>query len=93
MPLSNPGFDLLTNISGKEYVEVKGTQAPAPRFLLTEGERRFAEENAASYLLVVVFGIDLAEKTHLGAAQIAGSLRERGQLRPIQWAGCAPGTY
>jgi hypothetical protein len=39
MPTNHPGYDMETDIAGSTFVEVKGTQAATPRFLLSEGER------------------------------------------------------
>jgi len=87
MPLNNPGFDLLTDVDRVRYVEVKATQSALPRFLLSEGERRFASEHADEFLLVVVYGVDLDGGSHLGEASWYGALSREIHLHPIQWAG------
>jgi uncharacterized protein DUF3883 len=60
MPTNNPGFDLETDRPGFRYIEVKGTQASIPRFILSEGERKFGVAHENDYLLIVVFGMDLS---------------------------------
>jgi hypothetical protein len=87
MPLNNPGYDLATDHPPSRFVEVKGTQADFPRFAMSEGERRFGELNRDEYLLTVVFGIDLAQKTHSGIETARAPLGSAHRLEPIQWAG------
>jgi hypothetical protein len=87
MPTNYPGYDLETNIAGFRFVEVKGTQAPFPRFALSEGERRFGAANRDEYLLAVVFGMDLAHVAYRGIACARAPLGSAHGLAPIQWNG------
>jgi uncharacterized protein DUF3883 len=87
MPRNNPGYDLATNQMSAQFVEVKGTQAGFARFAMSEGERRFAEENRDAYLLIVVYGVDLDAETHSGIATARAPLGASFQMEPIQWAG------
>lgn len=93
MPTNNPGFDLETNRLGSRYIEVKGTQAPVPRFFLSEGERQFGAAHQGDYLLVVVFGMDLAEETHQGIETARGPIGSTQRLEPTQWRGILPGLH
>jgi hypothetical protein len=56
MPLNNPRYDLRVEGMPFEYVEVRGTRKAIPWFLMSEGERRFAELNAAAHPIVAVYG-------------------------------------
>jgi hypothetical protein len=89
LPANNPGFDLRSDVSSAEFVEVKATQAPIARFLLSEGERIFSVDNADSYLMCVVYGIDLEDPSHVGIAEHWGPI-EATSLAPVQWAGQLP---
>jgi len=87
MPRNNPGYDIRVEDTTPIFVEVKGTQAQRPRFLLSEGERCFAAAHADAYVLIVVFGIDLDRETHLGLESRYGDVAEHAVLVPIQWSG------
>jgi hypothetical protein len=87
MPTNNPGFDLLTDIPGAKYVEVKGTQTSRPQFLLSEGERRFAALHHSEYLLMVVFGINLTSGQFAGLRTARGAVGPAHRLEPFQWRG------
>lgn len=87
MPTNYPGFDLLTDLVEHRHIEVKATQAPFPRFMLSEGERRFATEHAGEYSLVVVYGIDLQNESHAGEVWASDDLENVAGLRVVQWAG------
>jgi hypothetical protein len=65
-PHNNPGFDIRVGSADRPLccVEVKGTQRPAPSFLLSEGQRRFSVENHDRFMLVVVFDIDLGSERY-----------------------------
>ncbi len=89
MPLNNPGFDLQLEGGPLRYIEVKGTQAPEPRFLLSEGERMFAREHAAEYGFVVVYGINLQRGTHRKPVLQTGAIEHYATLAPTQWSGVA----
>jgi hypothetical protein len=88
MPHNNPGVDIEVRLSSGQvlYVEVKGTQAVAPRFFMTEGERIFASTNSVRYTLIVVFGIDLLKQTHSTVEQ-PGDPKDHFVLVPSQWIG------
>jgi hypothetical protein len=85
-PRNNPGFDLLIG-AGSHYCEVKGTAKAAPVFLLSEGERVFSLANSENYTLVVVYGIDLEQRTHFAAIHRGGLNGQEVELKPVQWAG------
>lgn len=87
MPRNNPGYDLATSQASARFVEVKGTQAGFPRFAMSEGERRFGEENRDAYLLIVVYGVDLDAETYEGVEAARAPLGAAQMLEPIQWAG------
>jgi hypothetical protein len=89
MPTNHPGYDLETDIPGLRYVEVKGTQAGIPRFLLSEGERLFGLAHSDEYRLFVVFGMELHSRSHRGIATARAPLT-KAQLTPFQWAGVLP---
>jgi hypothetical protein len=88
LPHNNPGFDIRVGSTDRplRYVEVKGTQRPAPSFLLSEGQRRFSVENHDRFMLVVVFDIDLGrERYQLYLHE--GPVDERTfTLAPSRWA-------
>ncbi|WP_022926739.1 protein NO VEIN domain-containing protein [Patulibacter americanus] len=83
MPQNNPGFDLRVTGAPFVFVEVKGTRRPAPWFFVSEGERLFAQAKAADYLFVVVYGIDLYEKSHASLVHSTAL----PPLKPAQWVG------
>jgi hypothetical protein len=89
MPLNNPGFDLQLEGGPLRYVTVCGTQAPEPRFMLSEGERMFAREHAAEYGFVVVYGINLQRGTHRKPVLQTGAIEHYATLAPTQWSGVA----
>lgn len=87
---NNPGFDIRVGTATDVicYVEVKGTQAPHPRFYLSEGERLFSEQHADMYMLVVVYAVDIARRDHKLFVHRGFISSERFELQPVQWA-CA----
>jgi hypothetical protein len=46
------------------HVEVKGTVLPAPIFHLSEGQRQHADLLGDRFRLVVVYQIDVRQRTH-----------------------------
>jgi len=88
MPHNNPGFDIEVRSAGGQvlYAEVKGTQAAAPRFFMTEGERVFASTNSKQYTLIVVFDIDLVKQTHSTMEQ-QGDPKDHFTFVASQWMG------
>lgn len=88
MPHNNPGYDVLVSDGGPvRYIEVKGTTLTEPRFFLSENERRFSEDNADLFTLVVFYGLDLdagtAERVDRDGAIAKGDLA----LEVVQWQG------
>ncbi|TMQ06651.1 MAG: DUF3883 domain-containing protein [Deltaproteobacteria bacterium] len=93
-PRNNPGFDILLaeqagNHNGNDcfYVEVKGTTRRLPVFFVTEGELQFSRRNAKRFRLVLVYKIQLAQRTyevfwHEGAIADDAGFR----LCPVQWS-------
>jgi hypothetical protein len=92
MATNNPGFDLETSAKRFQFVEVKGTIKRFPTFFLSEGERRFGAENAGSYLLGVVYGIDLSQETYEDIAWSRAPLEPGELLNPSQWSGRLPAS-
>jgi hypothetical protein len=90
MAANNPGFDLHTSLDRFRFVEVKGTSKPLPTFFLSEGERRFGEEHADTYLLAVVYGMDLSGETFNDIALSRAPLQPGDLLAPTQWSGRLP---
>ena len=87
---NNPGFDILvTNADGHLFVEVKGTSAQAPYFIVTEGEVEFSLRNSSRYSLMVVYAINLTAKTHKLFEHMGGITNESFSKRPLQWR-CRP---
>lgn len=66
MSHNNPGFDILVTEQSQviRYIEVKGTQTDKPVFHLTETERKFSKNNSLLYTLVVIWMINLNDKTY-----------------------------
>lgn len=91
MPHTNPGFDVrVLDDDGVTvaYIEIKSTATSEPVFFLSEVERRFAEEQAARYYLVVVTSVDVSKRTgvvhwHDGKLSRSDSV----VLAPRQWRG------
>jgi hypothetical protein len=90
MATNNPGFDLETSSDRFRFVEVKGTSKPLPTFFLSEGERRFGEVHADTYLLAVVYGMDLSGETFQDIALARAPLQPDDLLAPTQWSGRLP---
>jgi hypothetical protein len=88
---NNPGFDLVVTDCGRviRYVEVKGTRSALPIFHLTETERRFSEENATLYTLLVLWSIDLDRKTYQ-LTRHDGEVVVGSVLRPERYSGRLP---
>lgn len=90
MPHNNPGFDLLVGPEADplRYVEVKGTQASAPVFFMSDGERQFSRRHHGRYTLVVVSGIDVASGSHTALTVRDGALDgEDVDMTVSQWRG------
>jgi hypothetical protein len=89
MPHNNPGFDIRVGDGDDPslYVEVKGTQSSTADFFLSEGEREFAETHADRYLLSVVTGIDLKQKSHEAVHWRRGAIESNAVLAATQWRG------
>ncbi|WP_217913084.1 DUF3883 domain-containing protein [Miltoncostaea marina] len=89
MARNNPGFDIHVRRGGEDsFVEVKGTRRPAALFHMSEGERLFSHAHAEDYSLFVVFGINLAARTHAGLVETPGPVAApRVSLEPRQWVG------
>ena len=86
---NNPGFDILIKgNSGDSFVEVKGTSGGLPRFIITEGEVRFSERNAAHYSLIVVHSIDLVRQSHKTWVHEGAITEELFSKEPLQWRCC-----
>jgi hypothetical protein len=90
MPHNNPGFDL--RVGPREapirYVEVKGAQAAAPVFFMSDGEREFSIRNAASYTLVVATGVSVETGEHAAITVRDGAVTgDDVQMQPSQWRG------
>jgi hypothetical protein len=92
MATNNPGFDLETSTKRFQFVEVKGTIKRLPTFFLSEGERRFGAENASTYLLAVVYGMDLSRETYEDIAWSRAPLEPGELLNPSQWWGRLPAS-
>lgn len=88
MPHNNPGFDALLTENGKvvRYVEIKGTRIDKPIFNLTENERRFSADNARIYTLLVVWNIDLVNRTYR-ITRHDGEISVGKILRPERYIG------
>lgn len=90
---NNPGFDVLvTHGSGQIFVEVKGTSAQTPYFIITEGEVEFSLNNSAQYCLIVVYEINLNAKTHKVFEHNGAVTEQSFSKRPLQWR-CRPTTF
>lgn len=89
MPHNNPGHDVrVQDATGvHRYIEVKGTQAPMPRFFMSEGERLFSENHADRYILLVVYAIDLGSESHRVWQSEGRMLQSHFALVPVQWYG------
>jgi hypothetical protein len=90
MSHTNPGFDVrVRDAEGVSvaYIEIKSTTDPAPVFFLSEEQRRFAEQFADRYHLLVVTSVDPAR----GGGDVVwhdGALdADRVELGPRQWRG------
>ncbi|MEB3231918.1 MAG: DUF3883 domain-containing protein [Leptolyngbyaceae bacterium] len=67
------------------YVNVKATAKPVPCFALSEGERQFALDHAAQFLLVVVYAINLVAETYQIALHQGPLTASNTILLPTQW--------
>ncbi|MBD2128267.1 DUF3883 domain-containing protein [Microcoleus sp. ZQ-A2] len=87
LPRNNPGFDIRVGAdeSVVAYVEVKGTQKPKPSFFMSEGERRFSEEKAAQYILLVVYDIKLDKEEYKLIEHRGAVAHQNFILTPTQW--------
>lgn len=93
MKRTNPGYDIEVACPDRTiYVEVKGTMARGPVFVLSERERSFSADHADHYEIHVVWGIDLEHRTHAGTETRAGEVRpDTHGLTPWKWQGRLPG--
>jgi hypothetical protein len=89
MAYNNPGFDLKTNVSGLEFVEVKGTQADTPRFFMSEVERSWWNQNQSRYAVYTVYGIELSARRHVGIRRFSDAPDTYEWLKPHKWFGVA----
>ena len=64
MPDNNPGYDILVEGDSPIFVEVKGTSSGEVVFHLTESQHRFSKRHGEHFMLIVIYGIDLAARTH-----------------------------
>ena len=88
MPVNNPGFDIEVLRPGDDlHVEVKGTVLPTASFHLSEGQRSHAITRAENWRLYVVYGIDVANKSHQVSWCSGGQLQARANLVPAAWSG------
>ena len=93
MPVDNPGFDIeVTRADGASlHVEVKGTVLPAPVFHSSEGQRRHGTLLGDRFRLVVVYQIDVRQKTHR-VLSCSGPLgADKATLQPASWTGVLVG--
>jgi hypothetical protein len=90
MPHNNPGYDIVVVEGGRvvRYIEVKGTKTGAPRFYISETERRFADDNADQYTLIVFFSMDVEAETADHRVQ-EGAITQ-ADLQVVQWQGKLP---
>jgi len=91
MPDNNPRYDIRVERSGRivHYVEVKGTGGRDGAFFISEGERKFSEDEAA-YSLIVVREVDLDRKTHLTSWHDGPVDKATFGLKVRQWQGVIP---
>lgn len=93
MPHNNPGYDIAVSHQGDlvRYVEVKGTRKSIPEYFVSEGQRLFAERNSDKFTLLVVYGIDLEERTGIVVVR-DGDIGASSDLRPEKWIGLVKGV-
>jgi hypothetical protein len=86
-PYSTLGFDILVGTATDPiaYIKVKGTQAIAPNFIITEAERAFSVEKASRYLLLVIYAINLTSEEYKVAVHRGALTAQTVALSPIQW--------
>lgn len=86
-PHSTIGFDILvgTAMHPVAYLKVKGTQAIAPHFLMSEAERAFSPEKAGQYVLLVIYAINLVAEEYRVAIHRGAMTAKTAALAPIQW--------
>jgi hypothetical protein len=86
MAKNNPGFDILiTKGNWKLYVEVKGTQRVVPSFFMSSGELQFSHQMASQYLLLILYQINLAQKSHKLLSYNGAISGNTFELIPVQW--------
>ena len=88
MEHNNPGFDILVEKDGNTiaYVEVKGTQNSIPSFFMSEYQRKFSEDNAAHFCLLIVFNINLVAKEHEIEWHHGAVTKNKFTLTPVKWS-------
>lgn len=86
-PYSTLGFDILVGAATHPtaYIKVKGTQAIAPNFVMSEAERAFSVEKAGQYVLLVIYAIKLASEDYKVAVHKGAVSAQTAALLPIQW--------
>jgi len=89
---SSRSYDLHCLKNGKElFVEVKGSQAPVSKILLTPNEVSFAKKNSRKMVLFILHSIKLSHRRKLfrasgGVPKIISPWRIRlNQLTPVQY--------
>ncbi len=89
MPHNNPGFDIEVRDGDTpvHYIEVKGTQAPEPRFFISAGELAHSELHAGAYSIWIFHSLNVDEKTAELATHDGPVTAEHFDLRPTQFLG------
>jgi hypothetical protein len=92
MPHNNPGYDIRVERGGRvvRYIEVKGTAGDDGAFFISEGERRFSEDETDSYSLLVVREVDLDKRTHIASWHDGAVDKVAFSLKVRQWQGVIP---
>lgn len=89
MPHNNPGFDIeVRHIDGDiNFVEVKGTQAPTPKFFTSAGEVAFSKSRAENYSIWIFHTMNLKQRTAT-LVDFNGAVEESVfDLQPVQYRG------
>jgi hypothetical protein len=82
----NPGFDFLVARAGSavRFVELKATRKTEPGFFMSGYQRRFSEDNADRYSLLVLTGLDPAAGT-CSSSFHDGFVEDHFALSPIEY--------
>ena len=87
-PYGTPGFDIVIGNLSEScfYAKLKSTQSLIPKFYLSEVDRRFSIDKQNQYLLILIYGINLFNKTyHLKTHQ--GEIQpSKFLMLPHQWS-------